>query len=219
MYIILVGINTMSRKLIEELAKHHDLVVVEEDEQKVERSYGETAATIVNGSPTNLSVLEDAGVSKADVLVTTLEDDNANMVTCMLGKKYGVPKVVTRLSNPEYREIYNILEVNTVEYTDIVYGEFISIIEHPALVKIANIGLDKEILEVVVREGSRLKGLRIDEIRELKKFPADHVEFSAVLRENDVLQPKDTLRLQQGDSLVIIIDPEAKGAINKMLGH
>ncbi len=217
MYIILVGINTISRKLIEELSKHHDLVVVEEDEQKVERIYTETAATVVRGSPTNLSVLEDAGISKADVLVSTKEDDNENMVVCMLGKKYGVPKVVTRLSNPEYREIYNILEVNTVEYTDIVYGEFISVIEHPAIVKVANIGRGKEILEVIVREDSRLKGLRIDEVRSLNKFPADDVEFSAVLREDDVLRPEDTLRLEEGDSLVIIIDPGAKGRINKLL--
>lgn len=217
MYIILVGINTISRKLIEELSKHHDLVVVEEDEQKVERIYSETAATVVRGSPTNLSVLEDAGISKADVLVTTKDDDNENLVVCMLGKKYGVPKVVTRLGNPEYEEIYNILEVNTVEYTDIVYGEFISVIEHPAIVKIANIGRGKEILEILIREDSRLKGLRLDEIRDLKKFPGDGVEFSAVLRDDDVLAPKNTIRLKQGDSLVVIIDPSVKGKINKML--
>lgn len=217
MYIILVGINTISRRLADELAKHHDLVVVEEDEEKVERMYTETAATVVKGKPTNLSVLEDAGISKADVLVPTLEDDNENMVVAMLGKKYGVPKVVTRLSNPEYEEIYSILEVNTVEYTDIVYGEFISVIEHPAIVKIANIGRGKEILEILIREGSRLKGLRIDEVPNVKKFPKEGVEFSAVLREDEVLPPKDTLRLKEGDSLVIIIDPDVKGKINKVL--
>lgn len=217
MYIILVGINTISRRLIEELAQNHDLVIVEEDEEKAEHIYSETAATIVNGSPTTLSVLEDAGISKADVLVTVQKDDNENMVVAMLAKKYGVPKVVTRLENPEYEEIYSILEVNTIEYTDIVYAEFMSVIEHPAIVKIANVGAGKEILEVVVREGSRLEGLRVDEIRNLKKFPEDDVEFSAVLRDDDVLRPRDTLRLQNGDSLIIIIDPEVKGRMNKIL--
>ncbi len=218
MYVILVGINTVSRKLIEDLARNHDLVVVEEDEAKAERVYSETAATIVNGSPTRLSVLEDAGISKADVLVTTQEDDNKNMVVCMLAKKYGVPKVVTRLENPDYREVYDILEVNTVEYTDIVYGEFISAIEHPEIVKIANIGRGKEILEIVIGERSPFKNLRVDEIRDLKHFPADDVEFSAVLREDEVLQPTDTFRLKENDSLVIIIDPAAKGDLNSVLG-
>lgn len=218
MYVILIGINTISKKLIEDLAKNHDLVVVEEDEEKAERIYSDTAATVVNGSPTRLSVLEDAGVSKADVMVTTKEDDNENMVICMLAKKFGVPKVITRLENPDYREIYNILEVTTIEYTDIVYGEFISAIEHPAIVKIANIGRGKEILEIIIREGSRLKGLRIDEVRDMKRFPVDDVEFSAVLREDEVLRPRNTLRLEEGDSLVVIIDPEVKGRLNEILG-
>ncbi|MDY6769577.1 MAG: TrkA family potassium uptake protein [Candidatus Nanohaloarchaea archaeon] len=218
MYVILVGVNTISRKLIQDLSKNHDLVVIEEDEEAAERTYSDSAATVVNGEPTKLSVLEDAGISKADVLVTTLEDDNRNMVVSMLGKKYGVPKVVTRLENPDYRDIYNILEVNTIEYTDIVYGEFISAIEHPAMVKIANIGAGKEILELIIREGSRMEGLRIDEVREMKGFPVDDVEFSAVLRDEDVLRPRDRLRLEEGDSLVVIIDPAVKGTLNDLLG-
>jgi trk system potassium uptake protein TrkA len=219
MYIILVGINTISRRLIDELSQNHDLVVIEEDKEKAERIYSETAATIVNGSPTTLSVLEDAGISKADVLVTVQKDDNQNMVVCMIAKKYGVPKLVTRLENPEYRDIYNILEVNTIEYTDIVYGEFMSVIEHPAIMKIANVGAGKEILEIVVRDGSPLEGLRIDEIRNIKKFPRDNVEFSAVLRDEDVLQPRDMLRVQNGDSVIVIIDPSIKGRLNKILGE
>lgn len=219
MYIILVGINTISRRLIDELSQNHDLVVIEGDKEKAERIYSETAATIVNGSPTKLSVLEDAGISKADVLVTVQKDDNENMVICMIGKKYGVPKLVTRLENPEYRDIYNILEVNTIEYTDIVYGEFMSVIEHPAIMKIANVGAGKEILEIVVRDGSPLEGLRIDEIRNLKKFPRDNVEFSAVLREEDVIQPRDMLRVKNGDSVIVIIDPSIKGRLNKILGN
>ncbi|MDY6761921.1 MAG: TrkA family potassium uptake protein [Candidatus Nanohaloarchaea archaeon] len=217
MYVILVGVNTVSRKLIQDLSTNHDLVVVEEDKEAAERTYSDSAATVVNGDPTQLSILEDAGISKADVLVTTLENDNQNMVISMLGKKYGVPQVVTRLENPDYQDIYDILDVDTIEYTDIVYGEFISAIEHPAIVKIANIGPGKEILEIQIGDGSRLQDLRIDEIRELDGFPAADVEFSAVFREDDVLQPRDRLRMDDGDSLVVIIEPDAKGKLNDIL--
>lgn len=217
MYVIVVGVNTISRKLITDLAKNHDLVVVEEGKEEAERVYSDSAATVVNGSPTQLSVLEDAGISKADVLVSTLPDDNENLVVSMIGKKYGVPKVVTRVENPDYREIYNILEVNAIEYTDIVYGEFISAIEHPSILKVANIGSGKEILEIMVEEGSRIEGLRVDEIREMDDFPEEEVEFSAVMRGDEVLRPRDTLRLEEGDSLVVIIDPEIKGDLHQVL--
>lgn len=218
MYIIVAGINTISRKLIEDLATNHDLVVVDESESRGERIYSSTGATVITGAPTNLSVLEDAGISKADVLVTTMEDQNANMIVSMLGKKYGVPKVVARVENPDYIDIYNMLEVNTIEYTDIVYAEFISVIEHPAMRKIANVGKDREIIEIFIGEGSRLKNLRIDEVRSLKQFPEDEVEFAAVLRDDDVHDPDDTFRLKQGDSVIVIVDPGVKGKMHDVLG-
>ncbi|MDY6789059.1 MAG: TrkA family potassium uptake protein [Candidatus Nanohaloarchaea archaeon] len=217
MYVIVAGVNTISKKLIEDMVQNHDLVVVEEDEAKAERVYS-TGATVVNGNPTNLSVLEDAGISKADVLVTVLGEPNQNLVVSMLGKKYGVPKIVSRVEDTNYLDIYNMLEVNTIEYTDIVYAEFISVIEHPSMRKIANVGTDKEIIELVVGEGSRLKDMRIDEVKSMKRFPRKEVEFSAVLRGDNVHDPEDTFRLKTGDSVIVIIDPHIKGRLNDILG-
>ncbi len=217
MYIIVAGINTISRRLIDELVKHHDLVVVEEDEAKAEHAYS-TGATVINDSPTNLSVLGDAGIAKADVLVALLPEPNKNMIVSMIGKKYGVPKIVARVEDTDYLDIYNMLEINTVEYTDIVYSEFISVIEHPSMRKIANVGKGKEIIEIVVDEGSRFEGLRIDEVRSLDNFPdRSSIEFAAVLRDEDVHDPEDTFRLQKADSVIVIIAPEAKGELNKVL--
>jgi len=147
-----------------------------------------------------------------------MEDPNANMIVSMLGKKYDVPKVIARGENPDYIDLYNMLEVNTIEYTDIVYAEFISVIEHPAMRKIANVGTDREIIELFIGEGSRLKNLRIDEVRSVKQFPEDEVEFAAVLRDDEVLDPEDTFRLKQGDSVIVIVKPETKGALHDVLG-
>ncbi|MCJ7428821.1 MAG: NAD-binding protein [Candidatus Nanohaloarchaeota archaeon QJJ-5] len=217
MYVIVAGVNTISKKLIEDLVQNHDLVVVEEDEKKAERIYSKTGAKVINGSPTRLSILEDAGISKADVLVSTLEGANENMIVSMLGRKYGVPKVVARVEDTDYLDIYKMLEVNTIEYTDLVYGEFMSVIEHPSIRKIANVGAEKEVLELLVDRGSPIQNLRIDEVKSLDKFPKEDVVFTAVLRDGEVHDPSETFRLQQGDSVIVIIDPGAKKGINAVL--
>lgn len=217
MYVIVAGVNTISKKLIDDIVRNHDLVVVEEDEAKAERIYSKTGAKVINGSPTRLSILEDAGISKADVLVSTLEGANENMIVSMLGRKYGVPKVVARVEDTDYLDIYKMLEVNTIEYTDLVYGEFMSVIEHPSIRKIANVGADKEVLELLVDRGSPIQNLRIDEVQSLNSFPKQSVTFVSVLRDGDVHDPSTTFRLEQGDSVIVIIDPEAKKGINKVL--
>lgn len=216
MYIIVAGVNTISRRLIQDLVKNHDIVVVEEDPAKAERIYS-TGATVINGSPASLSVLEDAGISKADVIVAVLNQPNENMIISMIGKKFGVPKIVARVENPDYLDIYNMLEVNTIEYTDIVYSEFISVIEHPSMRKIANVGHGKEIIEIVVGEGSALQNLRIDEVKAMKHFPKDKIEFSAVLRDGAVHDPEDTFRLKKADSVILIVDPSIKQDLNDAL--
>ncbi|MCJ7450565.1 MAG: NAD-binding protein [Candidatus Nanohaloarchaeota archaeon QJJ-9] len=217
MYIIITGINSVSKRLVKDLMKNDDVVVVEEDDSKAERIYSDLGVEVVKGAPTNISVLEDAGISKADVLVTTLEDDNRNMVISMLGQKYGVPDVVTRVENSEYRDIYNMLEVNTIEYNDIVFSEFLSVIKHPAIRKIANIGKDKEILQITVTENSEFNDLRIDEIKSIDDFPDQKVGFSGILREGEIFQANDTVRLETDDSLVLIAEQDAKEDVNKVL--
>ena len=216
MYIIIAGVNNISQRLIEDLVDSHDVVVVEKDKKRAENIYS-TGATVVNGSPSNLSVLVDAGISKADVLVSALSDPNNNMVVSMIGKKYGVPKIVARVEDKSYLDIYNMLEVNTVEYTDIVYSEFLSVIEHPSMRKIANVGANKEILEIVVSQKSVFENLRIDEVKNLESFPSEDVEIVSVLREKDIVEPKDTLRLKKGDSMVIIAEKGKRKDINETL--
>ncbi len=215
MYVIVAGVNTISKRLIEDLVESHDVVVVEEDQSNAESIY-HTGATVINGSPSNLSVLVDAGVSRADVLVSTLSQPNRNMVISMIGKKYGVPKIVARVEDKSYVDIYNMLEVNTVEYTDIVYSEFLSVIEHPSMRKIANVGSDKEIIEVFVSEKSVFENLRIDEINELGRFPGEKADIVSILREDEVMEPKDTLRLKKGDSMIIIAEKGVRKDISNI---
>ncbi len=216
MYIIVAGVNTISERLVDELVSMHDVVVVEDDKKKAESLYS-TGATVVNGSPQSLSVLMDAGISKADVLVSTLNSPNKNLVVSMIGKKYGVPKIVARVEDKSYLDIYNMLEVNTVEYTDIVYSEFLSVIEHPSMRKVANVGKDKEILEIVVSKKSVFENLRVDEIDDVKRIPKKGFKIVSVLREEESIVPEDTLRIKKGDSLIIVADKGVRERVNLVL--
>ncbi|MCK4968729.1 MAG: NAD-binding protein, partial [Candidatus Aenigmarchaeota archaeon] len=68
MYIIIVGIDPSSKKLIEKLSKKHDIVVIDTDKNKCEDEYTNTGVTVINDDATKLDVLQDAGISKANVL-------------------------------------------------------------------------------------------------------------------------------------------------------
>lgn len=208
MYLVIAGITTLGRKLVDQLEDDHDVVVIDEDQDKCERLYSSSGATVINKSPSSLTALEDAGITKADVLISALKEDNENMVVCSLAKKYGVQKVISRVEDDEYLDAYEIIGVDTIAHTDLLLSEFLSYVEHPYLVKMANLSGNREILKASVRGGSRLSGMTVEEVQEERSFPG-RFKVVAVVQEDKVLANDINIQLDEKDE-IILIGPEEK---------
>jgi trk system potassium uptake protein TrkA len=206
MYIVIAGITTLGRKLVEQLEDDHDIVVIDEDQDKCERLYSSSGATVINKAPSTLTALEDAGITQADVLISALKEDNENMVVCSLAKKYGVPKVISRVEDDEYLDAFDIIGIETVAHTDLLLSEFLSTVEHPYLVKMANLSGDREVLKASIREGSRLSGMTVEEVQEDKKFPG-RFKIVSIVQEDKVLANDINIQLDEKDE-IILIGPE-----------
>lgn len=209
MYIVIAGISTLGRKLVEELEDDHDVVVIDEDQDKCERLYSSSGATVINKTPSKLTALEDAGITQADVLISAMKEDNENMVVCSLAKKYGVSKVISRVEDDEYVDAFDIMDVDTVVHTDLLLSEFLSSVEHPYLVKLANLSGGREILKASVREESRLSGMTVEEVQEEKKFPG-RFKVVSVVQEDKVLTNDVNIQLDEKDELILIGPEEHK---------
>jgi len=214
MYVVIASINTLSRRLVSRLEDRHDVVIIDEDEDKCKRLYSSSGATVINRSPTTLSALEDAGITEADVLISASKDDNENMVICSLGKKYGVPKVVTRVEDEEYYDAFQVIGAETIGHTDILISEFLSEVEHPYLVKLANLMNGREILKASINEDSDMIGSTVTELQEDDDFP-ERFKVAAVVQPDKVLTGDLNIRIDEEDELVLIGPEEKKEQLDK----
>jgi trk system potassium uptake protein TrkA len=214
MYVVIAGINTLSRRMVKRLEGSHDVVVIDEDQDKCERLYSSSGATVINKAPTTISALEDAGITQADALITTMKDDNQNMVVCSLGKKFGVPKVVSRLDDDEYFEAFEIIGADTIGHNDILLSEFLSAIEHPYLVKLANLSGERELLKASVETESDLRGDTIDEVRDRSGFP-DSFKIISVLTDGNHYNNDFTVELEKGSELILIGPEKDKESLDE----
>ncbi len=214
MYIVVAGITTLGRKLVKQLEDKHDVVVIDEDQDKCERLYSSSSATVINKSPSTITALEDAGITQADVLISALNDDNQNMVVCSLAKKYGVPKVISRVEDNEYLEAFDIIGVETVAHTDLLLSEFLSSVEHPYLVKVANLPSDREVLKASVRSESSLLGKTVSEMKEDKGFP-ERFKVAAVIQQENTIVGDEAIKLEEEDSLLLIGPSERKPELDR----
>lgn len=213
MYVVIAGINTLSKRLVSSLESDHDVVVIEEDKDRCERLYSSSAATVINKQPSTLTALEDAGIEQADVLIATRKDDNENMVVCSLAKKYGVPKVVSRVEDNEYYDAFQVIGAETIGHTDLLISEFVSAVEHPYLVKIANLSNDREILKASVERNSSLEDMTAAEIEEKSRFPS-RFQVVSVLQGENTFSGEESVKLEKEDEIILIGPQEEKSQLD-----
>ena len=73
MYIVIAGAGLVGCGLAKALvASRHDVVVVDPDKSVCEWVASHLGALALNGSATNIEILEQAGIEKADVAVATM---------------------------------------------------------------------------------------------------------------------------------------------------
>ena len=215
MYVVVAGINSMSKRLVKNLEDRHDVVAIDEDEDQCDRLYSESGATVIHRTPGTITALEDAGITSADVVIAAQKSDNENMVVCTLAKKYGVPKVVTRVENEEYVDAFRIINAQPISHNDILLSEFMSAVEHPQLVKLANLGENLELIKASIQQGSELEGLTLEKLKKLKKFPSEF-DIEAVIRNGETVKNPE---LDEEDELIMIGPEKSKNKLNRFFNR
>ena len=92
-----------------------DVTVVDEAEEALIRLGDHWAGGFVKGHGMDISVLEEAGVGDADVVVVATNGDNTNIVVGQVAQKmFGIDCVVVRILDPARAEFYSSRGLRTV---------------------------------------------------------------------------------------------------------
>ena len=103
MKIVIVGNGKVGYSLAERLAaEQHDVTVVDIHEQKLSGTADVLDVMTVQGNGVSTVTLRQAGADTADLLVSTTNSDEVNMVCCLTAKNLGTKYTIARIRTPEY---------------------------------------------------------------------------------------------------------------------
>ena len=103
MYIVIVGAGGAGFYVASLLSKERqEIVIVEQSEEVAEEVRRQLDVGVIVGSATSPSVLRQADVKSADLIVAITSSDETNMVACFMAREMGAKKTVARVRNPEY---------------------------------------------------------------------------------------------------------------------
>ena len=105
MNVIIVGCGRVGSTLAEQLEQEgHDVTVVDEDGTRVQKVLADNDIMGVIGNGASHSVLMDAGIEQADLLIAVTDSDELNLLCCLLAKKAGDCQTIARVRNPVYSQ-------------------------------------------------------------------------------------------------------------------
>lgn len=116
MYIIIAGCRKVGSNLAIVLSQaNHDVVVVDSDPENFNLLGSGFNGLTITGMPIDEDVLRIAGIEKADALAAVSNDDNMNvMISQIASNLFHVPRVITRVYDPERETVFNKLGLHTI---------------------------------------------------------------------------------------------------------
>lgn len=213
MFIIIVGGGKVGSYLTRALLnQNHEVVVVEKNDKKARQldTLIDRQVTMV-GDGCDPTVLDAAGVARADVVVADTGDDEDNLVVVLLTKKKSKARCIARVNNPRNKQIFDSLDpgdpVTVISSTEIildVLNEHVNAASYSAALETMHLfgRGNLSLVRVSVPEGSPAAGRTISEIT----IPRNSV-LVAIERDNmeEMVIPTGDTQLQPGDRIVAVV--------------
>jgi trk system potassium uptake protein TrkA len=211
-YVIVAGAGKVGRNLARELIrKDHEVTLIESDRPRYLAMEEEFEHAVQYGDATELWVLERAGIQRADLVIAVTGDDEDNILVGQVAKeKYLCERIIARVNNPRNHDHFRLLGIQpAVSATDLI----LRLIEHevPRYGLVHLLALEEERLEIIeleVTAGAPAVGEKVCDISR----PEGSLIIS-VLRGGSGFVPKPDTVIQEGDEVLLVLDPGLEEAI------
>ena len=208
MRILIAGAGVTGRRLAAQLAKgRHDVTVVDLNRELCEVASSQLGVSAICGNATDVVVLEETDIGRADVAVALMRGSADNLAFSLLAHSAGVGRIIARMTNPKYRAAFELAGVTTiVDVAGLYLDQMVLEIEHPQVQQVASIvGGQGLIVFVTVEEGSFADGHTLDELRSDRRFPVGCIVSGLHRAESEkLLYPTGRDRILPGDRLLLV---------------
>jgi len=215
MRFVIVGAGRVGLRTARALRESgHEAVLVDPDEQKVERARI-ADFSVVQGDGSLEGVLEEAGVESADALAALTGDLNDNFAACLVAKHYGC-RTVMRIDE-DYREDIYRRYANQVD--EVIYPERLGAIAAKnallggSIKAIADVAQNLQLVEFTITDESPVRGYSFSELA----LPGEARVLAFGKKDQPVDVPDDDLSLENGDRLIVLADFEVLGDVRSIV--
>ena len=228
MKIIIAGAGEVGSHLAKMLSNEaNEITVIDSDHERLEALRSHTDVITVEGNPSAIHILHEAGVETADlfIAVSPSESQDVNIVSAMLAKKMGCKKATARINTEEYlsyenKYLFTEMGIDLLFYPEkIAAGEIIELLKRSASTDTMEFARGK--LQVAVfklEDESPIIGLNMMEFSKLAAEDGQNFRVVAISRGDKTIIPKFDTKFKYHDLVFIASKREGVDTLMKYLG-
>jgi trk system potassium uptake protein TrkA len=207
MRVLIVGGGRAGLNIAQHLsASGHEVTVIDRDRAITTRASEQYGLITLAGDATDASVLEDAEIRRAEVVVALLQRDADNLAVALLARSAGVERVMARVRDKAYASIYLEAGVDHLfSETDVLIGALATAIEHEAVRHAMLLGNGESMaFEISIPKDSAIAGRSVSDVASDPGFPRSCV-FAAVYRADGGVEGPRGSSLVPGGATVLLV--------------
>ena len=212
MRIAIAGAGNVGRAIARELLDNgHQVLLIDRDPKALKLDSVPDAEWLM-ADACEITSLDKAALSSAQVMVAATGDDKVNLVASLLAKtEYGVPRVVARINHPKNEWMFDSswgvdVAVSTPRIISALVEEAVSVGDVVRLFSFRK--GQANLVELTLHDSSSCIGKTVGEI----ELPQD-ASLAAIVRDGSVIAPTASDVFSAGDELLFVASAAAEALI------
>lgn len=204
--VMLVGGGNIGLGLARQLEQQYSVKMIERNPQRAAELAGFLSdTTVFYGDASDQELLAEEHVDQVDLFIAVTNDDEANIMSAMLAKKMGAKKAIVLIQRKAYVDLVQSSSIDiAISPQQATISSLLSHVRKADIVSVSSLrrGIAEAIEAIAHGEEttSRVVGRTIDSI----KLPPGTI-IGAVVRGEDVIIANDSLRIEQGDHVIMFL--------------
>jgi trk system potassium uptake protein TrkA len=212
--VMILGGSKVGFKAARDLcAKKFNVKLIEQNKEKAFDLADELPnALVINGDGRNVELLEEESLESMDAFIAVTGNSETNIMSCLVAKSKNIKKTIALVENMDYFQLSHSIGIDTLINKKLLAANnifrYVRRGEVVALMRLNN--LNAEILEFVVKPGSRVSGSIVREL----DFPKS-ATIGGVVRNGEGIIALGGFKILEGDRVVVCCLPEVIPAIER----
>lgn len=221
---IIVGAGEVGYHIADRLSREgHDITVIERDRTREELLADKVNALVIHGNGASADVLVEAGIKKTDLFIAVTDQDEVNLVACIMAGGFQVPSKIARIKSVEYSQGESKLDaakfgINMlINPQSVVADEIRHVIRYTAASEVAEFADGRVVfLGYSITDKSPLAGITLMELGDIRGLY--RLVVTAISRGERTIIPRGDDMIQVGDIVYIVCNKLDLSAIEYLFG-